>query len=333
MRTASNAALYRPDLGIMVMEYVEGPTMGLIGLELMPLFPTPQQAASFPVIPKEALMSVPDVSRAPRGGYNRGDWKYERGLFQTQERGWEEPVDDAERSLFEQETGNGMADFIATRRATNYILKGQEKRIADILFSETYFTGHAVATEWNTAATATPIIDVKDGRAAFRSQCGMLPDALVISWTTFEDLKNCDEIVDRLKYTFPGIDINRMTSSQLAAVFDVPQVYIGGATYNTKGENIASVMADLWSSEYAALVKISRGQDMTEPGFGRTFLWTADSPQNPIVEQYRDEGVRSDIFRVRHNVDERLIRSYDNAGNVVSDIASSCVYLMKNIHT
>jgi hypothetical protein len=332
MRTATNAAIYRPDLGIVVMEYVEQAAMGYIGLEVMPIFRTALQSSSFPVIPKEVLLKLPDVSRAPRGRYGRGDWEYERGLYTTKEKGWEEPIDDSERALFSQEAP-GMADIIATKRGMNHIMRGQEKRIADTIFNAGNFTAHAVVNEWDDSANATPITDVNTGVLAFRSQCGMLPDALIIAYSTFVNLKSCAQIVDRIKYTFPGIDINKMTSSQLAAVFNVPQVLIGGAVYDSAGKGLASSISDVWYNEYAALVKISRGQDIMEPGVGRTFLWTADSPENPIVESYREDQTRSDIFRVRHNVDEALMRSYNDAGAVVSDIAAACVYLFSNVTT
>jgi len=332
MRAKSDAAIYRPDLGIAVLEYAEGATMGLIGTQLMPVFPTSLQAASYPVIPKEALMKLPDVNRAPRGRYNRGDWEYERGKFSTSEKGWEEPVDDAERKLLDREAP-GMADFVATKRGMNHILKRQEKRIADILFSETYFSANAITHEWDDATNAVPIDDVNDGVLSFRSACGMLPDALVIAYSTFQDLKNCDQIVNRLKYTFPGLDINRMSSQQLAAVLNVPQVLIGGAVYDSAGRGLDASIADMWSNEYAALVKIANKEDFAEPGLGFTFLWTEDSPENPIVEQYREEQTRSDIFRVRHHVDECLMKSYDSSGNAVSDIAAACVYLFGNVTT
>lgn len=330
MRTANDAAIYRPDLGIAVMEYLEGVTMGFIGLELMPIFTTPVQASSYPVIPKEALLKIADVDRAPRGGYNRDDWEYERGTFATAEKGREELIDDTERSLFDQEAP-GMADFVATRRAFNHIMRAQEKRIADKIFNATAFTPHAVTNAWDDAALATPVDDVNAGTKAFRKQCGMLPDALVISYDTFLDLKDCDQIVDRLKYTYPGIDLNRMTSDQLAAVFNVPRVLVGGAVYDSAGKGVDASISDIWNHEYAALVKISR--DFAAPGIGRTFLWTADSPQNPVVETYREETRRSDVFRVRHHVDEAYMQSKTDAGAVKSDIAAACVYLLSNITT
>lgn len=323
---------YRPDLGIQVMEFYESEITDFIGLKIMPLTPTPDQQGTFLVIPKEAMLKIYDTSRAPRGSYKRDDFEYERGLYQTKEQGWEEPVDDSERARVDRLVPR-LADDLALQRAMSVIMRSQEKRIADLLFNSTNFTAHAVSTEWNTAASATPLDDVLDGIASFRSQCGMKPDALVISYTTFLDLKACDQIVDQIKYTFPGIDILSMGASQLAQLFGVPRVLIGGGVYDSTGKGIDSTISDIWSYEYAMLVKIPRTIDEREPAVGRTWLWTEDSAANAVVEKYREEQKRSDIVRVRHNTDERLIQSFDSTKTVVSNIAAACGYLLSNIHT
>lgn len=332
MRPKTDAAIYRPDLGQAVMEYEEGPTMAFIGPRLMPVFRTSNSAASYPVIPKEALLKIDAADRAPRGTYGRDDWDYERGTFQTAEKGLEGLLDDSERELFDTES-QGTAEFITTKRTLDKVMRAAEKRYADMIFNATNFTANAVSTEWDTAASCTPVDDVSDGVAAFRLQCGMLPDALVIGYQTFLDAKNCDQVVDRLKYTVPGLDLANLTSAQLAQALGVPEVIVGGSVYDSTGKGLDTTVADLWSTEYAALVKISSGPDITQPGLGRTFLWTEDSPQNPIVESYREENRRSDVFRVRHHVDESFIQSKDTDGTVVSNIAAACMYLFSNIHT
>ena len=332
MKATQNAAVYRPDLGQAVLEFYETEVTDFIGLEVMPLFPTAVQAGSFPVIPKEALLKLYDTSRAPRAKYKRDDFEYERGKFATSEQGWEEPVDDVERSLLDQEAP-GVADLVATKRAMMMIMRNQEKRIADMLFNTTNFTDHALSVKWDTPATATPIDDVNDGIASFRSACGMKPDALIISYTTFRDLKVADQVVDQIKYTFPGIDIMNMGANQLAQLFGIPRVLIAGGVYDSTGKGISSTISDIWSYEYAMLVKIGQGRDILQPSIGRTFIWTADSPANAIVEEYREEQTRSDIYRVRHHVAETLLNSYNSSGSAVSEISKACGYLMSNIHT
>jgi hypothetical protein len=332
MRAKVDAAIYRPDLGQAVMEFIESEALNYIGQRVMPLFPTAVSSGTYPVIPKEALLKLTDVNRAPRGTYNRDDFEYERGTFTTTEKGTEEPLDDTERALFGQEAP-GLAEILAVQRATTKVMRAQEKRIADMVFNASNFTAHAITHEWDDATNADPFSDIVTGKKAFRLQCGMLPNALIIAWTTMEDLKKTDAVIDRLKYTYPGMDVAMMGPAELARVFDIPQVLVGGAVYDSAGKGIAASVSDIWYNEYAALVRVATRQDLTEPCIGRTFLWTADSPSNPIVEQYREEQRRSDIFRVRHHVDEQFIASRDTSATIVSNVSAACMYLFSNVTT
>ena len=327
----SDTAIQRPDLGVLVYEYLEtAPGMGFIGLEVMPIFTVIEQSSQFPVIPKEALLKIQDTRRAMRGGYNRSDYEFEEGYYVTRENGWEEPVDDRERNLYRNKFD---CDVVAVERATNHILRGQEQRIANKVFNESNLTAHAVANEWDDTANATPIDDVNAGKKAIRSACGMLPNALIISYSTFLNLKRCDQVVELLKYTFLGIDINRMTAQQLAAVMDVERVLVGGAVHDSANKGQEAFISDLWSNEYAMLTRVSNSRDITEPCIGRTFLWTEESADNVVTEEYREESRRSDIFRVRHDTDERLIASIDENGAEKSKIYQAVSYLFSNITT
>jgi hypothetical protein len=326
----SDSSIYRPDLGQAVLEFYEEPLQGYIGLSLMPVFRTSKQSSSYPVIPKEALLDAPDVDRAPRAAYQRGSYETERGYFATSERGYEEPLDDTERELLDLEAP-GAAEMVATKRAFGMIMRAQEKRIASVLFNTTNFTVHNVSTEWSKPATADPVADVNDGVLAFRGQCGMLPDTLAFSYKVFMNLKKVTKIRDQLKYTFPGLDLNALTAAQMAQLFNVPRVLIGGAVYNSADKDLDASISDIWDDEYALLAKVGGGQDIVQPCVGRTFLWTEDSAENPIVEEYREESKRSDIYRVRHHVSEELIRSIDNSGSTKSNVSAACAYLFGNI--
>jgi hypothetical protein len=314
------------------MEYMEQAQMAFIGLQVMPLYPTRLREATFSVIPKEALLKIPDTARAPRGTYNRGDWTYERGLYNCSfEHGWEEPMDDTERAMFDQ-VAPGMADYIAAQRAINFILRSQEQRIANKVMNTANFTPNAVGTKWTDHENSTPVDDVNAAVELFRLQCGMLPDALVINFNRFVDLKNNQQIIDRIKYTYPMIDLQKMSAQVMASAFTgVGTVLIGGSIFDSSGVGQDANITSLWPDALGALVKISNGMDLTSPGIGRTFLWIEDSATNPIVEEYREEKVRSDIFRCRHNTDERYLQSYDDNGNVVSNIAAACTYLLSNL--
>lgn len=326
----NDTVISRPDLSIVVDEFRETATTGTIGLRVMPFAPMVQQSAEFPVIPKEVMLKIHKTRRGMRGAYPRSDWEFESGYYATKENGWEEAIDDRERKLYARLFD---AEVVATRRATKIIDLAQEQRIANIVFNPFNFTASPVTNEWDDAANATPVTDVNDGQMAVRSQCGMLPNALIISYSTFINLRACEQIVNRLLYTFPGLDLNRLTSAQLAAIFDIEQVLVGGAIYDSADKGQDANIADLWDNEYAMLTVLSSSSDVSEPCIGRTFRWTEESPGETVVESYRDERVRSDIVRVRHDTDECLMRSFDQNKTVKSNISGAVSLLMANITT
>jgi hypothetical protein len=62
--------------------------------------------------------------------------------------------------------------------------------------------------------------------------------------------------------------------------------------------------------------KVATGQDFREPCIGRTFHWAGDgSGIDGTIESYRDETVRGDVIRVRHDVDEIVL--YKQAGHLL----------------
>lgn len=328
----SDTAVRRPDLAVVVDEYRDTVATGAIAPQVMPFIPVAVQTAQFPVIPKEVMLKIHDTRRAMRGRYPSSDWEFEMGHYATKENGWEEKIDDRERKLYATQLD---AEVVATRRATKIIDLSKEQRVAAKVFNATNFTAHAVTHEWDDATNAVPIDNINTAKLAVRAACGMLPNTLIIAFSTFLNLKNCDQIVDRLIYTFPGIDINRMSSQQLAAIFDVGQVLVGGAVYDSADKGQDASISDLWSNEYAMLTVCSDSPDISEPCIGRTFLWTEETPGSgePVVESYRDEGSRSDVVRVRHDSDERLVKSFDENDDVKSDIAAAVSYLFSNITT
>lgn len=328
----STTAVSRPELAVLVNEFRETAVTGAIGARVMPFLPMMEQSAEYPVIPKEVMLKIHDTRRAMRGKYPSSDWEFEMGLYATRENGWEEKIDDRERKLYATLFN---AEVVATRRATKIVDLSMERRIAAKVFNPTNFTPHAVANEWDNKANATPIDDVNDAKLSHRNQCGIPANTLIIGYYTFEKVRTCDQIIDQLINTFPGIDLNRITSQQLATIFNIEQVLVGGAVYDSADKGQDAVIADLWDNEYAMLTVCSNAPDVSEPCIGRSFIWTEESPGSgePVVESYRDEGSRSDIVRVRHDSDERLLKSYDENGNVLSDISASVSYLLSNIKT
>jgi len=311
-------AISRPDLGAIAYEYLgEASQRGFVGLSLLPIFETPKQSAQYPVIPMEAILKTKDTTRAPRGAYNRDDYKFELGTYSCQDRGHEEPLDDIESESYRIYFD---AEEVATKRAIDKVLRAQEIRIASKLFNATNLSHKDVSVPWNTAATATPQGDVNTAKKAMRDTMGILPNVVAMGWWAFVNLLNTSEIKTALRYTSP-IEMGGFEAQKaaIAQYLGVSQVLVGGAVKDSAGKGKATVIADVWDDEYVLLAAVANSpRDLQEPCIGRTFLWTEDSPQNVVVESYREEQIRSNIYRVRHNVDECFV--FSGAGYLLGNI-------------
>ena len=178
-----------------------------------------------------------------------------------------------------------------------------------------------MATEWSNIAS-TPRANVKAAKVAMRAASGLIPNVMAISWVVFQNLLLVTEIMSAFQYTNPlqlgGEEAQRKV---LAQYFGLDDILVGNAIKDSakKGQSVS--IADIWDDEYAFFCKVSSGgQDLKEPSLGRTFLWTEDSPDILVTEQYRDEPHRSEVYRVRQNTAEKF--TFTGAGYLLSNITA-----------
>ena len=331
MPTKLSTAVYRPDLArTALFEYMEEDSMELIGTKVMPIYNTSVHAGTYPVIPKERLLEAPlDLTRASSTGVNRGNREYERGTFTTQRRADEEAIDDADRTLSAEEGID--EDFWATKILMGRMLKNHERLVRNAVYSSG-FTENAVSNPWDNATSGTPIDDILEGVLAIRKTNGMGHDYLILGYEMFRTLATNDQVKEALNVQTVGLDIANVSKAQMASALGVKDILIGGGVYNSADPGEDAIITDLWPNNKAALIKVSTG-NIRNPGFGRTFLYTAYSPQFPTITQYRDEAITSDIIRAEVYMKEELIQSKNSSGTVVSDIAAACIYIFSSLET
>lgn len=214
------------------------------------------------------------------------------------------------------------AEMVATLRATDIVLRNYEKRVADKVFNASNLSSGGVTTEWSTAATCTPKADVKDAKETMRAATGVIGDSLAMSHKVFQNLLVCKEIKDYLQYTNPHLMATQELQKQIVAQYlDVERILVGNAIYDSAARGVAKSLADIWDDEYVLLFKgAGTLLDLREPILGRTFMWVQDAPGILVTENYREEKIRSDVYRVRHYVDEAFV--FTGAGYLLSNITA-----------
>jgi hypothetical protein len=322
----SSLATLRPDLATFLEYDLESENAGYVAPQVLPVVTVQSQAGNFGKIPLEQLLQQRDTKRAPGSGYARSSWTFDKAVYATEEHGAEEPVDDREAKMY---ADYFQAEQISTMRAFSSVLRNAEQRVADAIFNPTTWSGGGLTTgltyEWddNHTTEATPIDDVEAAVNKVYDASGLWPNALIINRRVFRNLRNLEQIIERINSAGAGdaTKASDITTQMLARVFDLEYVIVAGTSRNSAKEGQTATPTQIWSSEYAMVCKIATSVDMREPCIGRTFHWTQDgSSIGGTVESYREEAIRGDVIRVRHDVDEVIL--YPEAGHLLSNVTT-----------
>ena len=145
-----------------------------IGTQILPIFRTQKQKSVFPAITRESITRDADTKRATRGNYNRDGFSAKDKSYNCQEHGLEGALDDSERAMYASDFD---AELVTSKITTRRVLQAQEKRIADLLFDTSVFTGASLYTDhsanpWSDIATkVVKQVNAKSrcARTAYRS--------------------------------------------------------------------------------------------------------------------------------------------------------------------
>lgn len=317
---ATSLATLRPELGSAMEFDLAASQAGFIGLRVLPAIDVALQSGAFGKLKLEHVLQSKVTDRAPGTGYSRGNQKFDDDSYACKEHGEEEPVDDRESQMYANYID---AEMFAAIRARDAVLRNHEIRVAAAIFNTSTWTPTTVVNEWDDAANATPITDVEARVKNLYNTRGIRANALIINWSVFRNLRNVDQIVDRINSAGAGdrTEPGDITARKLAEVFDLQYVLVGDAQKNAANEAVTASLSPIWSNEYAAVCRIATTNDIREVCVGRTFHWSADGSMiGGTIESYREEQTRSEIIRCRMDTDEKII--YTSALELLDNITT-----------
>lgn len=321
---SASLATLRPDLATFLEFDLESEKNGYVATQVFPVVDVASQAGVFGKIPIEQLLQQRTTARAPGSGYARGNFTFTSATYACEEHGAEDVVDDRQAKMYAEYFD---AEQVATLRAFSAVLRNAEQRIADAVFNTTTWTGSALTTapthEWDDATNAVPLTDVEAAVQKIYDNSGLWANALIINRKVFRNLRNNAQVIARITASGAGdpAKASDVTTQMLSAAFDLPYIIVAGTSKNGAKEGQAASPTQIWSGEYAMVCRIATTGDMSEPCIGRTFHWSEDgSTIGGTVETYREEAVRGEVVRVRHDVDEIVL--YPEAGHLLSNITT-----------
>lgn len=300
------------ELGMYFEGRLQDLRVGYIGDLVFPVMNVQLPAATFKKLPIEEILTVnPDLRRSPATGYWRSSFQFTEDSYMTYDRGAEQPIDDDESAMY--------ADFmdvarVATDRLAHMITEERERRIAATVMDTAVFTGATEsalgAGQWD-VANSTPVDDILAASQKMFTNSGIYPNTLIISRPVYRVLRTHAQVVAQITSSGAGDQARTrdVSTAQLAAVFDVDRVLVGGGATNTAGAIGGLTISNVWPN-HALLCQVATTNDIQEPCLGRQFHWGRSGSQSGgRLQVYRDESIRSDIVRVREYTGEKLIHA------------------------
>lgn len=306
MLPESSSITFRQDLTILASEFdAVKAAARFAASRVAPKFPTGIKTGGYPIMNRENFKKRSDTKRTDEGAYNRIVGKFGKGTFDCEEHGLEYPISDAKAAEF--------ARFFSAEQAAMAILRYQllldwEVRAA-ALYSGGGFTNTNVGTAWSTVATALPFNDLQTGIEALEDSAGAGPEdiSLIIPRADFREMLLTTQVIDKSKFTNPGIQPAFLNAMQVAAMLGIKEVIIARSSQDTKEEGVAESISQIWTAGVMYLAVLANENDSLEiPSAARTIIWQADAPDIPIMESYREDKLRGDVVRSRDHTDEVL---------------------------
>jgi hypothetical protein len=294
-------------LGEALQEYIVDQN-SFIGPKVFKPLVVQNQSGVITVHSREALLKLHDNKRSPGMAYNAIDSQHKEINYACVDRGNKCYVDDSERARY---ASFFDADFDAVQDLVSQILRQHESRVATEVFNTTTFTGSSLyldtSTVWASATLAQISADVNAAKQAVLDKTGMAANALVMSYNTMNLIANL--LVNLTAYTQAPSIADQYIKDRISAYFGL-ECLVGSEKYDSTSEGLTTgAMTAIWSDSYVSVCRVaSEGAGMKESCLGRTTLFAADMGSDMFaLESYRDNDRRSDVWVVRHTVDEFLI--------------------------
>jgi len=262
-----------------------------------------------------------NTRRAPGAATKRVNIKYEGKVYAVEQHAIEVPIPreflreaDESRRL---NVGNYLdISRIAMVTASDILSLGYELDVADVATDPaSYASGHnqalAGGTKWS-AATGTPVTDIRAASDVIRKKIGKRPNTLVLSADAHGALILNAEVKSYLPHTQTG----PATNEQLKTILEVKNIVVGDAVWVDEKDTGRDVWGNNAILAYAPQIG-GNGADISlaEPAFGFTNVIEG----HPFAETpYYENGLKSWIYGATY--ERRANVAYNTAAFLFTNV-------------
>jgi|GEM_PF-2418990 len=190
-----------------------------------------------------------------------------------------------------------------TENLTDNILRRKEYEVATIIGTSTNWSLNvslAATAAWSSnSAGSDPCPVVWTGASTVIANSGYTPNFMVLPRESYLAVKKHVSILDRVKYTSAD-----MTKDVIARLFEVDEVLIPNANYDSSREGLTDSLASIWTQNYVFMGYKPATPGPLKPSCGYVF-----EKARPLVRRWRDEDRDAEAIEVNREYQPKVVAS------------------------
>lgn len=239
-----------------------------VASRVFPGVPVDKDSGTFYVFTKKYFFTDEMQHRAPGDVYATSGFGVGTDTYKTLQWALAKPIADEERA--NSQVPMDLEEATVQWLAQKSLIRKERAFAADFMVTGVWDTTNTSATDWDDYSAGDPVANIQTAQQTINSSTGMFPNVLVVGLVVAHALENHPDILDRIKYTQAATAGSARNA--LAAVFDLEEILVAKANYNSANESSAMTGAAIIDDD-ALLVYRAPRPGIFVPSCGYTFNW------------------------------------------------------------
>lgn len=300
--TAGQVQAVDPVLTNMLVGYMQAQER-FVASRVFPGIPTEKDSGTYYIFTKKYWFTDEMKTRAPGVKFARSGYGVSSTTFTTVQWGLEHPIPREVRA-------NNQTPMDLERAGVEWL--GQKSLIrkerawgADFMANSVWgTTDNNSTTDWDDFTSGDPVSDVQTATRTISNNTGQDANTMVMGYIVQQALENHPDIIDRVKYTERATLMG--VRAALAAVFDVSQLLVSKASYNSANEGQTFSGAAIVDDD-CLVCHVAPNPGIMTASAGYTFNWDGGGGLGSISPMYYEESTKSDVIQHQEQWDQKAV--------------------------
>lgn len=220
---------------------------------------------------------------------------------------------------------NADAGMLFTERSAriehikDMLMLGMEQRVALKCTSGSNVGSYsAVASAWDDYTNSDPILDINTGINNVEDSTGYRPNSIILSRSAWRHLRNHDDIISRVFGQQTTGNGRVVKPANIADLFELERVLVGGAYYNTADRNQSASLSALWGDHVLVYYAPTKPRK-DKPSFMYSFRWNKIMNMQAYI--YQLQKSKAEEVELGYYQDEKITAS--TLGFLITNVTSS----------